>query len=113
MSTTTMPEGGARPAPRPVAPESRLGWWSIGLMMVAFFAMAINGPLFMSGLVHLNAVGGVIYTGILGGAAVAAAVCSILAMGLRHDRSCLLYFPLIPAALVLLLVAGEFIGPPH
>lgn len=113
MSTTTLPEGGAQASQRPVAPESRLGWWSIGLMMVAFLAMAINGPLFMSGLVHLNALGGAIYTGILGGAAIAAAVCSILAMGLRHDRSWLLYFPLIPAALVLFMVAGEFIGPAH
>ncbi|MDP3630113.1 MAG: hypothetical protein Q8S43_04070 [Actinomycetota bacterium] len=93
---------------RPRTPQTQLGWWAVGLMTVAGMSMLLNGPLFMSGLVRLQGIGIPIYLGILGGSALGAALCSILAMTLKHDRSWLLYVPLAPAILIMLFLIGEF-----
>jgi len=93
---------------RPVAPETKLGWWSIGFMVVAGLCMVLNGPLLMSGLVSLTPVGGVIYVLVLVGSALVAAALSLIAMLRLHDRAWLLFFPLVPGVLVLVFLIGEF-----
>ena len=94
--------------PRPAAPQTVLGWLAIGLMVVAGLIMVLNGPLFMSGLFSLQGVAIPIYLGILGGSALGAAICSLLAMTIMRDRAWLLFLPLVPAVLITLFLIGEF-----
>lgn len=94
--------------PRPLTPQTRLGWWAVGLMVLAGLIMTFNGPLFMSGFLRLQGFGIVVYLGVLGGSAFGAALCSILAMTVKADRAWLLFLPLVPAALITLFLIGEF-----
>ncbi len=92
-------------------PQSKLGWWAIGLTVAFVLFMALNGPLFMSGLIELNQVTGPIWAVIWFGTGAAAGILSIIAMTAGHDKSVLLFVPLLPLAFVAVFLAGEVLVP--
>jgi hypothetical protein len=92
-------------------PQSKLGWWAIGLTVAFVVFMALNGPLFMSGLVHLNQTTGPIWAVIWFGTGVVAGILSVIAITAGHDKSVLLFIPLLPLAFVAFFLAGEFLFP--
>ena len=94
-----------------LSPQSKLGWWSVGLTALFVVFMALNGPLFMSGLVHLNQTTGPIWAVVWFGTGAAAGILSIIALTAGQDRAALLFIPLLPLAFVAVFLVGEFLFP--
>ena len=114
MSTVHIPhdtkDAGQRFFSRPL---TSLGWWSVKLM-VAFLAMgAVNQLVLMQITVHgwVNDVLFPLYGFAWFGIGLAAMVTALIAVTRRHERSWLVFLPLLPGLFVIMFVIGEFASP--
>jgi hypothetical protein len=94
-------------------PHSRLGWWAFGLGVAYFFMFFINQAVFMNlpeqvgwrqTLLPFYGIF-MLLCGLAGG------IVALIALLRNRERSWMVLLPLLPAAMVLLLVLGEFLIP--
>jgi hypothetical protein len=92
-------------------PGTRLGWWAWGLAVLFFILMMFNGLVLMRMPENaaLNAFVLPFYGIIMLACGIAAGVVGLLAMIKGHERSILVWFPVIFGLFVLLLLLGEFL----
>lgn len=97
-------------------PETRLGWWAVGLGAAFVVMFALN----MLVLMPLNAfsAGDEWYQFLLPPYGIFMILCGLLSgiLGLiallrQHERSWLVWLTLLPGAIVLFFVLGEFTNP--
>ncbi len=98
-------------------PSTKLGRWAVTLMAVFVVLFLINGAVFMSGLVQVQAPWqqvvlpfygiGMLLCGL------AAGIVGMIAVARKGERSWLVWLTMLPGLFVLFLVLGEFLGPPH
>jgi hypothetical protein len=81
-------------------PSTQLGWWPIGFAIGYFVLM----PLWRVIPLNLGAFPAFI-SGVIG------SICGLIAIARQEERSLLVYFTLIPIALVLFFLAAEFLFP--
>jgi hypothetical protein len=96
-------------------PTTGVAWWAVTLSSVFIVMFAVNSFVLMQqdllmpwARVFLIAYG---FAMLLSG--LAAGVLTLIALIRLHERSWLVWIPLLPAIWVLFLLAGEFLGPPH
>ena len=96
-------------------PSSRLGRWAVGLAIAFVVMFLINSFVFMPATdnawwrhallpfygIAMILVG--LSTGIVG----------LIAVIRQHERSWMVWVTLLPFALMVFLLLGEFLGPPH
>jgi len=96
-------------------PSTRLGWWSVGLMVTFILLMIINGAVFMQlpgnepwqhNLLPF-------YGFFMLACGLAAGVVGLIAVIRKHERSWLVWLAILPLVFVVFLLLGEFLGPPH
>jgi hypothetical protein len=95
-------------------PATRLGWWSVALASSFVAMFIINAAVFMRLAeapwqhIVLPCFGiAMVLCGLAAGVTAATAIVP------KGERSWLVWLPLLPCVLVLFLVLGEFLGPPH
>lgn len=95
-------------------PSTRLGWWSVGFSVVFLVCMLVNGLVFMRlpggqamwQRTLLAAFGiGMLVCGL------AAGVLALTALLRRHERSWLVWLPIVVGVFVIFLLLGEFLLP--
>lgn len=93
-------------------PNTRTGWWAVGLMVGFLILFMINSVVWMRlpetewGPVVLPFYG--IFMLLVG---LAAGVVGLIALLQKRERSWLVWLTILPAAFVILMLLGEFLFP--
>ena len=94
-------------------PSTRLGWWSVGLSVLFSLLMFLNNVIFMGlaedvpwrqTLLPFYGIG-------MMACGLAAGILAIIALTWRHERSLLVWLPLLSGLFVVLFILGEFLFP--
>jgi hypothetical protein len=96
-------------------PSSKLGRWAVGLGAAFVVLFLINSFVFMPA--SLDAPWRHVVLPFYGifmlACGLASGVAGLVAVTRKHERSWLVWLTMLPGLLVLFLVLGEFLGPPH
>jgi hypothetical protein len=94
-------------------PATRLGWWAVGLAVLFFIMMFINSTVFMRMAENpaLNTVVLPLYGIFMLVCGLAAGAVGLFSMIKGHERSILVWFPVIFGLFVLFLLVGELLIP--
>lgn len=94
-------------------PSTRLGWWAVGLMVTFVVLMIINGAVFMRlpEDVTWRATLLPFYGFAMLACGLAAGISALVALTRRHERSWLVWLPILAGMFVIFLILGEFLFP--
>jgi len=94
-------------------PSTRLGWWSVGLSGTFVLLMIINGTVFMNPagddpwwrmVLPFYGIG-------MMGCGLAAGIVALVAVLRRHERSWLVFLPVLAGLFVVAFLLGEILVP--
>ena len=96
-------------------PHTKLGWWAVWLGAAFVVLFLINSFVFMpsSSDAPWRHVILPFYGILMMLCGLAAGVAALVAIVRAHERSWVVWLPLLPGLFVLFFVLGEFLGPPH
>ncbi len=94
-------------------PVTRLGWWSVGLMITFVVLFIINSTVFMPSIVEVpwRQVILPFYGIFMMLCGLAAGIVGLIAVIRKHERSWLVWLTILPGLFVLVFVLGEFLVP--
>jgi peptidoglycan/LPS O-acetylase OafA/YrhL len=95
-------------------PTTRLGWWSLTLATIFVLFMLINGLVLMRDPVERadwQRTLLILYGISMLVCGLASGVLALIAVARRHERSWLVWLPLVVGLFVIFLVVGEFLFP--
>ena len=94
-------------------PSTRLGWWAVILAATFVVLFLINSTVFMPSTVEIpwRQVVLPFYGIAMLLCGLAAGIVGLIAVSRRYERSCLVWFTLLPGLWVIFLVLGEFLVP--
>ena len=93
-------------------PSTRLGWWSFTLMVAFLLGMIFNGAVLMQlpeGALWRPLL--ILYGFLLLACGLGAGITAIIALVRMHERSWLVWLPLLAGLFVVFLLLGEFLVP--
>ena len=90
-------------------PQTRLGWWAVGLAATFVVMFLINGLVLMTGPIPIQALA-IAYGFVFIAVGLGSGVVAILALAYKHERSALVWAALLPGAMMAFLVVGEFVA---
>ena len=96
-------------------PATRLGRWAVGLGATFVVLFLINSFVFMPSTSDAPWRHIVLpfYGLFMAACGLASGVAGLIAVIRKHERSWMVWLTLLPGALMLFLILGEFLGPPH
>lgn len=93
-------------------PKTKLGVWSVALTVIFLVMMTINNAVLMGLPENLRwrpfLIG---YSFVLIGCGLAAGIVALLALVRKHERSWMVWLPILAGLFVLFLLTGEFLVP--
>ncbi|MEW6182516.1 MAG: hypothetical protein AB1500_04970 [Bacillota bacterium] len=94
-------------------PSTRLGWWSVGLTAAFVLLSAVNAAVFMhlSEDVPWRRTVLPFYGIAMMSCGLAAGIAALIAVMRRHERSWLVWLPILAGLFVVTFVFGEFLAP--
>ena len=92
-------------------PSTRLGWWSIGLTGAFIVLMIINSLVFMRLPETVWRPALIFYGFAMLACGLAAGITALIALTRQHERSWLVWLPVLAGLFVIFLLLGEFLVP--
>ena len=94
-------------------PSTRLGWWSVGLAAAFEILMIINSTIFMRLPEDVTWRETVLpfYGVAMMSCGLVAGIVALVALTRRHERSWLVWLPMLAGLFVIVFLFGEFLAP--